>query len=77
MNSPLATTETVSPSTSISTGPSTNTGSFAMTQPHLEVTGALGARYDEILTPAALDFVSELHDRFAGTRHDLLATRLR
>ncbi|WP_416173092.1 malate synthase A [Cryobacterium sp. 10S3] len=69
MNSPLATTDTVAPTT--------NTGSFAMIQPHLEVTGDLGARYDEILTPAALDFVSELHDRFAGTRHDLLATRLR
>ena len=33
-------------------------------------------RYDEILTPEALAFLAELHDRFAGTRHDLLAARL-
>ena len=57
-----------------STGP--NTGSFATIRPHLEITGELGDRYDEILTPAALEFLAELHDRFAGTRHDLLAARL-
>ncbi|TFC95985.1 MULTISPECIES: malate synthase A [Cryobacterium] len=57
--------------------PTTNTGSFATIQPHLEITGDLGARYDEILTPEALVFLAELHDRFAGTRQDLLATRLR
>jgi malate synthase len=54
----------------------TSTGSFATIRPHLEVTGELGDRYDQILTPAALDFLAELHDRFAGTRHDLLAARL-
>ncbi|MGO4105963.1 malate synthase A [Leifsonia sp. YAF41] len=43
---------------------------------HLEVIGEFGERYAEILTPAALDFLAELHDRFAGTRHDLLAARL-
>ncbi|WP_104137800.1 MULTISPECIES: malate synthase A [unclassified Cryobacterium] len=54
----------------------TTTGSFATIRPHLEVTGPLGDRYDEILTPGALEFLAELHERFAGTRHDLLAARL-
>jgi malate synthase len=40
------------------------------------VTGPLDERYDEILTPGALQFLAELHERFAGTRHDLLAARL-
>ena len=59
------------------TGTATNTGSFATIEPHLEITGDLGPRYAEILTPEALAFLAELHDRFAGTRHDLLAARLR
>ena len=54
----------------------TTTGSFATIRPHLEVTGQVGDRYDEILTPDALEFLAELHERFAGTRHDLLAARL-
>ncbi|WP_104192472.1 malate synthase A [Cryobacterium sp. Y82] len=54
----------------------TSTGSFSTIRPHLEVTGPLGDRYDEILTPDALEFLAELHERFAGTRHDLLAARL-
>ena len=54
----------------------TITGSFATIRPHLEVTGPLGDRYDEILTPDALEFLAELHERFAGTRHGLLAARL-
>ncbi|TFC82895.1 malate synthase A [Cryobacterium sp. TMT3-29-2] len=69
---PLATADQVSTTTS-----TTNTGSFATIEPHLEITGDLGPRYEEILTPEALVFLAELHDRFAGTRHDLLATRLR
>ncbi|UOE43940.1 malate synthase A [Agromyces larvae] len=52
------------------------TGSFATVAPRIEVTGAAGERYDEILTPGALEFLAELHDRFAHTRHDLLAARL-
>jgi malate synthase len=64
---PLATTERTR----------TNTGSFSTIEPHLEITGDLGPRYAEILTPGALEFLAELHDRFAGTRHDLLAMRLR
>lgn len=54
----------------------TATGGFATVRPHLEVTGPLGDRYDEILTTEALEFLAELHERFAGTRHDLLAARL-
>ena len=57
-------------------GVKTTTGSFATIRPHLEVTGPLGDRYDKILTPDALEFLAELHERFAGTRHDLLAARL-
>ncbi|WP_394554644.1 malate synthase A [Agromyces sp. MMS24-JH15] len=52
------------------------TGSFRTVEPRIEVTASLGDRYGEILTPAALDFLAELHDRFAGTRHELLAERL-
>ncbi|CAM3276894.1 Malate synthase A [Arthrobacter ulcerisalmonis] len=33
-------------------------------------------RAEEILTPEALAFVAELHERFAGTRSDLLAARV-
>ncbi|WP_205649414.1 malate synthase A [Agromyces sp. LHK192] len=54
----------------------TTTTSFSAARPRMEVTGPIGERYDEILTPAALEFLAELHDRFAGTRHDLLAARL-
>lgn len=43
----------------------------------IEITGELRERYDEILTPDALRFLTELHDRFAGRRHDQLAARMR
>ncbi len=56
--------------------PKPATGSFQTVQPHLEVTAPLGERYGEILTPEALDFLAQLHDRFAHTRHELLAVRL-
>src|SRR5687768_5567598 len=49
------------------------TGSFQTVEPRLEVMAPLGERYDEILTPEALAFLAELHDRFAGIRHELLA----
>ncbi|UIN31358.1 malate synthase A [Microbacterium binotii] len=45
--------------------------------PAIEVRGPLRERYDEILTSEALDFLAELHDRFAGRRHDRLADRMR
>ena len=39
------------------------------------VTGPSVERADEILTPAALDFVADLHRRFAPRRDELLAAR--
>ncbi|RPF22580.1 malate synthase A [Myceligenerans xiligouense] len=41
----------------------------------VRVTATLGERYDEILTPEALDFLALLHDRFGARRHRLLAER--
>jgi malate synthase len=46
-------------------------------EPQIEIVGAIRPRYDEILTPAAIDFLTELHHRFAGRRHDRLADRMR
>ena len=46
-------------------------------EPALEIAGPLGPRYDEILTPEALAFLTELHHRFSGRRHDRLADRMR
>ncbi|WP_296197752.1 malate synthase A [uncultured Microbacterium sp.] len=45
--------------------------------PAIAITGRLGERYDEILTAEAVAFVTELHHRFAGRRHDRLADRMR
>ena len=62
------------------TEPRTETTSipgFLAHEPRIEVTAELGPRYEEILTPDALDFLAALHDRFAGIRHDRLAARLR
>ncbi len=42
----------------------------------IEITGPLGERYDEILTPEALHFLTRLHDQFAGRRHERLAERM-
>ena len=39
------------------------------------VKGPRGDRYDEILSPAALGFLADLHRRFDGTRRRLLALR--
>ncbi|NEN07889.1 malate synthase A [Diaminobutyricibacter tongyongensis] len=43
----------------------------------IEITGAIEDRFDEILTPEAIEFLRELHERFAARRHELLAERLR
>lgn len=43
----------------------------------IAITGPLRPRYDEILTDEALAFLTTLHDRFAGRRHDRLADRMR
>ena len=45
--------------------------------PRIEVIGRAFDRSDEILTPEALQFLTELHDRFASTRHERLADRQR
>jgi malate synthase len=42
----------------------------------IEVLGPQGERFDEILTPEALRFLTRLHDRFVGRRHEILATRM-
>ena len=47
------------------------------TEPRLEVSGRPFDRSDEILTPEALAFLTELHQRFAGLRHERLADRQR
>jgi malate synthase len=43
----------------------------------VHVAGAPVPGHDAILIPEALDFVRDLHERFAARRHDLLAARLR
>ncbi|WP_425280482.1 malate synthase A [Leucobacter viscericola] len=45
--------------------------------PRMEVLGPQLDRFDEILTPEALQFLTELHHRFASTRHERLADRQR
>ena len=41
----------------------------------VEVTGPLGERFDEILTPGALELLALLHRAFNGRRTELLALR--
>jgi malate synthase len=57
--------------------PPTTAGIPTSSGPFLEIAGPLGHRYEEILTREALAFVTELHRRFAGRRHDRLADRMR
>ena len=45
--------------------------------PQVEVLGRPFDRSNEILTPEALQFLADLHVRFASTRHDRLADRQR
>lgn len=42
----------------------------------IEILAPLDERFDEILTPEALRFLTRLHDQFAGRRHDRLAARM-
>ncbi|HLL26998.1 MAG TPA: malate synthase A [Xanthobacteraceae bacterium] len=42
----------------------------------VKITGEMGPRFDEILTPAALHFLAELHRKFDATRKQLLARRV-
>ncbi|SCL31289.1 malate synthase [Micromonospora rhizosphaerae] len=49
-----------------------------MTNPAgVEVTGPIHPRYDEILTPDALEFLADLHRRFDARRRELLDRRRR
>jgi len=41
----------------------------------IEVTGPMHDRFEEVLTPAALDLLAALHREFDGRRRDLLAKR--
>ncbi len=47
-----------------------------MTHTRMELIADNDERFDEILTPEALAFVTRLHDQFAGRRHDRLAARM-
>lgn len=42
----------------------------------IDITGPMGPRFDEILTVEALEFLSDLHLRFSGPRHERLADRM-
>ena len=47
-----------------------------MAAPHgVQVTGAMGERYDSVLTPGALELLAELHRTFDGRRLELLRAR--
>lgn len=43
----------------------------------VQITGDDGPRYDEVLTPDALEFLAELHRSFDGRRQELVAARAR
>jgi len=47
-----------------------------MTTHRMELLADSQERFDEILTPEALHFLTRLHDQFAGRRHDRLAARM-
>jgi len=46
------------------------------THSRIELLAESDERFDEILTPEALRFLTRLHDQFAGRRHDRLAARM-
>jgi len=46
------------------------------TNDRMQVLAEPSARFDEILTPEALAFLTRLHDQFAGRRHDRLDARM-
>lgn len=57
--------------------PQQQTATSSTAGPRIEVTGRPFDRSDEILTAEALQFLTELHSRFASTRHERLADRQR
>jgi malate synthase len=46
------------------------------TSDRMQVLADAGDRFDEILTPEALAFLTRLHDQFAGRRHERLDARM-
>jgi malate synthase len=50
---------------------------MASTPPNVEITGPAGDRYEEILTPAALELLALLHGELAERRAEALAARRR
>ena len=42
----------------------------------IDILGPIENRFDEILTPEALDFLTRLHDQFAGRRQERLHARM-
>ncbi|WP_336646398.1 malate synthase A [Microbacterium sp. USHLN186] len=66
-------------STSTATAPTRTVDAAVLPRigPILHITGHRHDRYDEILTSAAVAFLTELHHRFSGRRHDRLADRQR
>jgi malate synthase len=42
---------------------------------NIQIPGQIGSGFNEVLSPAALDFVADLHDQFDGHRRELLAAR--
>ena len=63
--------------TTTQAAPQQQTATPATIGPRIEVFGPAIPRSAEILTPEALEFLTELHRRFAGTRHERLADRQR
>ncbi|HWI31880.1 MAG TPA: malate synthase A [Microbacterium sp.] len=63
--------------TATGTAPTTNPIPTSTAAPSIEVIGRIGTRYDEILTPEAVAFLTELHQHFSARRHDRLADRMR
>ena len=59
--------------TAMDTAPAARTS----TGPAIEIVAPLRPRYEEILTTEAVAFLTELHHRFSGRRHDRLADRMR
>ncbi|MEV7692537.1 malate synthase A [Microbacterium sp. NPDC089189] len=74
---PESTRTTTGPIDTAQTRPATGPIPTGHAGPCLEVEGPLRDRYDEILTPGALAFLTDLHHRFSGRRHDRLADRMR
>ncbi|GAA1793628.1 MULTISPECIES: malate synthase A [Leucobacter] len=63
--------------TTTQAAPQQQTATPATIGPRIEVFGPAIPRSAEILTPEALEFLTELHRRFAGIRHERLADRQR